>query len=134
MDEVSHWTALAIGLIAVMSLAGCRFDQPSAREKGVQEAASAISAGQLKLKEYPPLPSPPGHGEYVQLLRERCGVEYELPDPPPGITKADFIQEVRGWNDTMRAEIIRKFGPGIFEQLQEEGRKRWEEQVQSKGK
>lgn len=134
MDEVRRWTALSIGLIAVMILAGCRFDQASARDKGVEEAASAIAAGQLKLKEYPPLPSPPGHGEYVQLLRERCGVEYEVPKLPPGVTKADFIQEVRGWNDTMRAEIMRKFGPGILQQLQEEGRKRWEGKVQSKGK
>jgi hypothetical protein len=45
-----------------------------ARAKGTREAEAAISAGRLTRMEYPPLPSRPGHGEYVQLLREKCGV------------------------------------------------------------
>jgi hypothetical protein len=106
----------------------------SAREKGAREAADAIAAGTLKLKEYPPLPSPPGHQEYVELLRERCGVGYEVPRLPPGVAEAGFIQEVRGWNEAVKAKVKQKHGAGIFEQLHEEARKRWQEKVNPGGK
>jgi hypothetical protein len=106
----------------------------SGREKGAREAADAIAAGTLKLKEYPPLPSPPGHQEYVELLRERCGVGYEVPRLPPGVAQADFIQEVRGWNEAVKAKVKQKHGAGIFEQLHEEARKRWQEKVNPGGK
>lgn len=144
MGGVTRWTAVALGLIAAVALAGCASDSPSGdqsksttnslsgRNKGAKEAADAIAAGNLKLKEYPPLPYPPGHQEYVALLRTRCGVEYEVPQLPPGVAEADFIQEVQGWNEVMQAEIRRKYGPGIFEQLQEEARKRWSEQLSPK--
>lgn len=88
MGAAGHWTGVAASLVAVVFLANCRC-QPSGtgnrgrsaersstrREKGANEAAEAIAAGKLKLKEYPALPSPPGHQEFVKLLRERCGVE-----------------------------------------------------------
>ena len=106
--------------------AGC---SPSGYDKGINEATEAVAAGVLKLKEYPPLPSPPGHGEYVKLLQQRCGVGYEVSSLPPGVPEADFIQEVRGWNEVIEAEVKRKHGAGIFEELNEEARKRWEEQV-----
>jgi hypothetical protein len=107
---------------------------PSGRETGVKGATDAIAAGALKLKEYPPLPYPPGHQEYVALLRERCRVGYEVPQLPPGVAEADFIQEVRGWNEVVEAEIKRKHGAGIFEELHEEARKRWQEKVNPGGK
>ncbi len=106
---------------------------PTGYEKGAKEAATAIAAGNLKLREYPPLPYPPGHQEYVKLLRERCGIEYEVPKLPPGVDKTVFIQEVRGWNDVMNAEIKRTHGADIFEQLHEEARKQWQRQVNPKG-
>ena len=94
-----------VGLASVISFAGCPSTDStgsSGSDKGAREAAAAIAAGDLKLKEYPPLPYPPGHREYVQLLRDRCGVEYELPKLPPGVGKAVFVQEVRAWNDVMK--------------------------------
>lgn len=101
----------------------------SARDRGAREATEAVAAGQLKLKEYPALPSPPGHGEYIRLLKERCGVEYEVPRLPPGVSEADFIQEVRGWNEVMEGEVRKRFGAGILDDLHKEAEKRWKEQA-----
>ena len=92
----------------------------TAREKGAREAKDAIAAGVLKLKEYPPLPSPAWQGKYIQLLKERCGVDYEVPQLPKGISEADFIEEIRGWNGVMEAEIKKKFGDDILQKLREE--------------
>jgi hypothetical protein len=103
------------------------------RAKGAREASEAIRAGKLKLKEYPPLPSPANHVAYVRLLRERCGVQYEVPALVPGVSDADFTREVQGWNEVMQAEIKRKFGADIFERLQEEASKRWQDQLKPKG-
>jgi len=99
-----------------------------AREKGIREAKAAIADGTLKLKEYPPTPYPPGHGEYTALLRDECGVEYEVVKDPyagPGHSE-ELIQEVRAWNETMRAEIMRKFGQDVFQRLHDEVKKRWD--------
>jgi hypothetical protein len=127
---------LAGGLtVAVLALAaGCTFTSgpvgaSAGHAKGVADAKAAIAAGTLKLKEYPPLPSPAWQGEYVKLLKERCGVGYEVPGLPPGVAEADFIQEVRGWNETMQAAIEQKCGNGILAQLHEEAQKRWQEHV-----
>jgi hypothetical protein len=119
-------SCLLLALIAGCS-AESSFNAPSvsAHAKGVRDAMVATKAGSLKLKEYPPLPSPAYQGEYISLLKERCGVDYEAPTLPPGVSEADFIQEVRGWNETMEPEIQRKFGPDILTRLQEEAEKRW---------
>src|SRR5262249_34962487 len=100
--------------------------QTAAYEKGRKDATAAVAAGKLIIREYPPLPSPAEHGEYIRLLKERCGVGYEVPSLPPGVAEADFIEEVRGWNDVMQAEIRRKFGPDIFNQLNQDARKAWQ--------
>ncbi|HKB03930.1 MAG TPA: hypothetical protein VKD90_17035 [Gemmataceae bacterium] len=123
-------------LVLLVLATGCPSGpaEPSGREKGVRDAQAAIAAGELKLKEYPPLPSPAAHGEYIQLLRERCDVGYEVPAKPPGLAEAVFAEEVRGWNDTMEAEINRKFGAGILGRLHQEARERWEAKVKGKGK
>jgi hypothetical protein len=144
MGRARRWATLTAFVLAAQL--GCSPTSPSggpirtatgataAREKGIKEATVAIAAGKLLLKEYPPLPSPAEHGEYIKLLRERCGVEYEVPRLPPGVAEADFIQEVRGWNETMQAEIKRKFGEGIFTELHDEARRRWQEKVRPRGK
>jgi hypothetical protein len=97
---------------------------PAARAKGAQEANDSIKAGRLKLKEYPPLPSPAWHGDYIRLLKDRCGVDYEVPALPAGVSEGDFIEEIRGWNEVMQAEIRKRFGQRILEELQEEARPR----------
>ena len=114
--------------------AGATTGSQANRDKGAKEAAVAIAADTLKLKEYPPLPYPPGHQEYVKLLHERCRVGYEVPQLPAGVSEADFIQEVRGWNDAMEVVIKQKHGAGIFEELWAEAGKRWREQVGSGSK
>lgn len=86
-------------------------------DKGVREANASISKGKLILKEYPPLPYPAGHNEYVQLLQSKCGVTWEcLPSDHPG-RPADIRAEVQAWNETMEAEIRKRFGEHIFSEL-----------------
>jgi hypothetical protein len=121
------WAAVFAVLVG-----GCSPAPPATgggREKGAREAADAVAAGLLKLREYPPLPYPPGYQEYVRLLEERCGIQYEVSNLPPGVTQADFIQEVHAWNDVMKAELRRKFGADILDKLQDEASKRWKEQL-----
>lgn len=119
------------GLLIVASVAGCSTNPAGMtggstaqgspyRAKGAREAQDAVAAGRLLLKEYPPLPSPPHHGKYVALLKERCGVEYEVPRLPPGMAEQDFIQEVGGWNEVMESAIQQKHGADIFSNLRDE--------------
>ncbi|MEC8241282.1 MAG: hypothetical protein VX084_09105, partial [Planctomycetota bacterium] len=61
---------------------------------------------------------PPGQQIYVRLLKSRCGVESEsLPSDYPGDPK-QIREEVAAWNATMKKEIRRQFGDGIFEELE----------------
>ncbi|MFO0878281.1 MAG: hypothetical protein U0840_13095 [Gemmataceae bacterium] len=141
MRRARGWVVVALGLGVSMIAAGCSPRHPSsgstrsggaassARAKGASEAAVAIAAGTIKLKEYPPLPSPPHHGEYVKLLREKCKVEYEVPTRPPGISEQEFTEEVRGWNDSMEMEIKKRFGGDILQRLQAEAHQRWQDQL-----
>jgi hypothetical protein len=144
MAMIQRWLIGVVFLGLVLVVQGCETRPPTAgpggarpaaaRDKGAREATESINAGKLMLKEYPPLPSPAGHQEYVQLLKEKCGVEYQVPNLPAGVKEDDFIQEVRGWNDTMQAEIQRRFGADILDRLREEGRKRWQEKSPPKGR
>ena len=96
-----------------------------AYKRGQTAATAALAEGKLKIKEYPPLPSPPEHGEYIALLRERCGVAYEsVVSPKPGIDPL-LVEEVRGWNDVMQPAIQNKFGPDIFTILTKEAQQRF---------
>jgi hypothetical protein len=128
MRKVKRLSMVGLGLAAMLVLAVVA-SRSVGRVKGVKDAAEAIASGKLMLKEYPPLPYPPGHQEYVQLLREQCGVEYEVPRLPWLVAEADFIQEVRGWNETMEAEVERKFGVDIFDRLHEEASQLWQKQL-----
>jgi hypothetical protein len=127
------WIPLARILITGF-LAGCSSSDEqwsqSGREKGIREAKAAIANDKLKLKEYPPTPSPPGHAEYTALLREKCGVEYEVISTPD--FSEELKQEVWGWNETMRAEIKRRFGQDILQQLNDEAKKRWQDRLSPK--
>jgi hypothetical protein len=125
-------------LIAIAAAAGCQpasftfnttattssSGSSAARAKGVKDALDAIAAGTLKLKEYPPLPSPAWQGEYIKLLKERCNVDYEVPQLPAGTSEADFREEVHGWNDTMIAEINKRFGADTVQKLQKEAQEK----------
>jgi hypothetical protein len=124
-----HRRVVFVSLGMLMPLCGCESvattsgrSASAAHAKGVQEAREALAAGVLRLKEYPPLPSPLGHAEYIRLLKERCGVDYEVPELPKGTAEADFVQEIRGWNQVMEAEIRKRFGNDILQQLREEAR------------
>jgi hypothetical protein len=104
----------------------------ASRDRGASAAMLDIKVGKLKLKEYPPLPTPAGYGEYVRLLQARCGVDYEVVKPPAGVNEADFSAEVRGWNEKMTAEIERKFGADILSRLYREAQQRWQKQINLK--
>lgn len=128
---------LVMGLFVIACVAGCQqatatftatvgsAETLSPRAKGAKEASDAIAAGQLKWKEYPPPPSPAWYGNYIRLLKERCNVDYEVPSLPKGMSEADFIEEIRGWNDTMTVEIKKRFGDNILQQLHEEAEAQW---------
>lgn len=95
---------------------GSAYRSPAA--KGEREAEEAILNGKLVLKQYPPLPYPPGQQIYVRLLKTRCGVEsVSLPSDYPGEPK-QIREEVAAWNAVMKKEIRRQFGDGIFEDLE----------------
>jgi hypothetical protein len=128
MHRMKRVSIVGFSLAAMLVLAAVA-SRTAGRDKGVKDAAEAIDAGKLMLKEYPPLPYPPGHQEYVQLLRDQCGVEYEVARIPWLVAEADFIQEVRGWNETMEAEVERKFGVDIFDRLHEEASQLWQTQL-----
>jgi hypothetical protein len=65
------------------------------REKGVRDAERDLADGALKLKEFPPMPYPKGYDKYVRLLRERCGVGYEVLQGPAD--SKDLREEARGY-------------------------------------
>lgn len=109
-------------------------DDPASRAKGARDAREYAATGKLKLKEYPPLPSPPQHGIYIQLLRERHQIEYEIPQLPKGMAENALIEQVRGWNGVMESEIGKKFGPGLLEKLRTEAEGMWRENVKKGGK
>jgi hypothetical protein len=128
-------TRLTAVVLAAAVLSGCErtsatfnvtaASSASPREKGKKEATDALAAGTLKLKEFPPLPSPAWHGNYIRLLKER-GIDYEVPPLPKGVPEADFIEEIKGWNEVVTAEIEKRLGKNILGQLHDEAKAMWE--------
>ena len=118
--SLSRSHCLLVLLSATFSItAGCTTEKSSA-DKGVREAQTSISKDVLILKQYPPLPNPPGHDFYVQLLQTQCGVTWEiLPSDYPGRPE-NIRAEVRAWNQTMETEIRKRFGETIFSDLQQQ--------------
>jgi len=98
---------------------------PEGSSDGAAKATAAAAAGKLLLKEYPPLPSPPGHSLYVALLKQRCGVDYQVPALPAGVSETEFMAQVQAWNAVMTAAIEKKFGAGILTQLRNEATTNW---------
>ncbi len=134
---MNRWIAMMF--VGIVALSGCepakstwsigkttKSGNSSPRAKGEKDAKDAIAAGTLKLKEYPPLPSPAWQANYIKLLKDRCGVDYEVPSLPNGVAEADFREEVNGWNDVMTAEINKRFGANTVGKLHEEARTAWE--------
>jgi hypothetical protein len=121
-----------VGLLTVGCDSSPRNQGNASRNKGVAEASAAIAKGVLLLKEYPPLPSPAQHGEFIKLLKEKCNCDYQVIDAPK--FSEELRDEVAGWNDTMKMELRRRFGATIIEDLQEEAQKRWNARIQMKDK
>jgi hypothetical protein len=122
----------SLGLIlATVALAGCespvtmQSSDGAAKAKGAREAEAEVAAGRLKIKEYPALPSPAQHGEYIALLREMCGAEYEVISSDDPKRHEALLSEVQAWNGAMYAELRRRHGPDILEELHAEAERRW---------
>jgi hypothetical protein len=118
-------------------LTGCNALQNDAkalkgRNKGITEATASIANNVLLLKEYPPLPSPAWHGDYIKLLKEKCNCGYQVIDAPK--FSEELRDEVAGWNDTMKMELRRRFGDTIVEDLLQESQKLWQDRVQNSKK
>jgi hypothetical protein len=118
-------------------LTGCNALQNDAkalkgRNKGITEATASIANNVLLLKEYPPLPSPAWHGDYIKLLKEKCNCGYQVIDAPK--FSEELRDEVAGWNDTMKMELRRRFGDTIVEDLLQESQKLWQDRVRNSKK
>jgi hypothetical protein len=98
--------------------------------KGAEDAKDAVAKDHLLLKEYPPLPAPAWHGEYIKLLKERCKCDYQVIGEP-NLAK-ERQDEIRGWNETMQAELRRRHGATIMEDLHKDAEKRWRDRIQPK--
>jgi hypothetical protein len=84
----------------------------------VKEAAEQdLANGVLKQKEFPPLPYSLQQMKYIKLIKEECGVEWEVVRGPSD--SKELREEVAGYNEVMRAEIGRRFGGDVFAKLQE---------------
>jgi hypothetical protein len=99
--------------------------------KGRADAADAIAKEKLLWKEYPPLPGPAWHGEYIKLLKERCKCDYQVIQGPLAKDQED---EIKGWNEAINAELIRRHGPNILGDLQAEAEKNWRAGIGAKEK
>ncbi len=113
-------------LLATHILADCRQERRSAEAEackaGGEVVRRAIERGEpLLLLEYPPLPYPPGHGIYTDLLKQRCQVEWEVGQPGDRFVEL-FIEEVHGWNLIVGAEIRKRHGKMIMDDLYREAR------------
>lgn len=138
MIEMTTRCAIGILIIASLAFAGCNTPQNDAkaalkgRNKGINEATASIAIGVLLLKEYPPLPAPAWHGDYIKLLNEKCGCGYQVIDAPK--FSEELRDEVNGWNDTMKSELRRRFGDTIIVDLLEEAQKLWQDRVRKSKK
>lgn len=127
--------------VAAVVLTGCQLqsttkpagegEASSHRETGEKAAKASIAAGELLIKEYPPLPSPAWQGDYVAAVK-KLGIGYEVPSLPKDVKQADFIEQVRGWNSVMEAEIDKKHGAGTLARLHAEAKKKHEDAVKKK--
>jgi hypothetical protein len=100
--------------------------------KGVAEAVDAIAKDKLLLKEYPPLPAPAWHGDYIKLLREHCKCDYQVINAA-NLPK-DQVAKIKGWNETMTEELKRRHGQTIIADLHAEAEKRWRGRIEPKEK
>lgn len=88
--------------------------------KGKADAEAEIARNKLLLKEYPPSPAPPWQGDYVKLLQERCKCDYQVIQGKLAKAQED---EIKGWNEAMNAELVRRHGANIIANLQDEAQK-----------
>ena len=123
-------------LFLLAGLAGCQQQKESSarRAKGEGRKAGAVAARQsiergdpLVLKEYPPLPYPPGHNIYTDLLEERCQVQWKLVRPGE-LPEEFFIQQVQGWNVVIEEEIRNRHGATIMDDLYNESQQLFKQQ------
>ena len=132
---------LVVILLGILFLAGCRQDSQKdgrqatidAQQAGGEAARDAIGRGKpLRLLEYPPLPYPPGHNIYTDLLKERCQVEWEI-GRPGDLPEELYIQHVQGWNSAVEAEIRKRFGPSIMDDLYQQSQQIFQQQRDNPG-
>jgi hypothetical protein len=90
----------------------------AARLKGMKEALADIEKGQLRQKEFP-LPDPAWFGDYLKLLKDKCGVDWVTVEIRVNDPK-DPRAEIDGYNDVMRVEIEHRFGKDILEKLRKQ--------------
>ena len=126
---MNHRSILVItGLMGWAFACGLLADPPntkSARPKvsimrvqGMKDAVADIEAGEMKWKSIP-LPSPPWHGRYIKILREECGVRWENVND----TSKEIRDQIKGYNDVIRAEVEHRFGRDVISRMHERAKK-----------
>jgi hypothetical protein len=97
----------------------------SAYQNGRNEAKTDVLSGRLAIETYG-LPRP---RDYGKILRERYGIELRQLASDIHVT-ARVIGQAKGYNEISHAEITRRFGKGILEQVERESLERPSKEAQ----
>jgi hypothetical protein len=98
------------------------------RAEGRAEGDSDLAAGKLRLKTYG-LPVEWSR-LYHQMARDKLGLEF---DTVAGcVVDDELVERAAGYNEPMRREIDRRYGPGALESLAEAARAEYQREQDAK--
>lgn len=108
---------LTVSLLAALLLTSCSaWHELRARHEGRMEAERDIAAGDLRLRTYG---LPMSWDETLaKLLAERIGVEIDL--VAGCLVTPELLAETTAYNETVEAEIARRFGAGTLKSIEKE--------------
>lgn len=107
-------TSLPLLFLIIAACSGSVSSGPKPSSGGILDAQKDIAAGKLMLFEQP-LPSPAWHGAYHRALKEK-GIEIKVVSH----SNAQLTTEEKTYNQTMTAEIDKRFGPDILGKMLKE--------------
>lgn len=113
-------TLVALLCLSFAACSGTSSTGPKPTSEGILDAQKDIAAGKLMLFEQP-LPSPAWYGDYLQALKDK-GIEVKVISRPD----AQLTTNEKTYNQTMIAEIEKRYGSGILGKLQQEAQDKHE--------
>ncbi len=99
-------------------------EEAAAAIEGHAAALKELAAGRLALETYG-LPSR-SRGAYIDILKEKYGIQLRM--TAGCIVNSTITGHARGFNETMMAEITKRFGPDALAQAEKEAETRYREQ------